>query len=115
MGKHNELAMLLGMTSKRASFRKYLIASYAPSRTRAYEADVTHARQSGGQMPGADVQVAKYLAAQAGKRAYATLQRGLAGVGRERPARGRRSPVRTELVRATMKGIGRVFPIKQRQ
>src|SRR5258708_8420933 len=107
MGKHNELAMLLGMTSKGASFRKYLIASYAPSTKRAYQDDVTHFRQWGGKIPATDVQVAKYLAAHAGKLAYATLQRRLAGVHREHLARGLRPPPSTELVPATIEGTAR--------
>jgi len=115
MGKHNELAMLLGTTPKGASFRKYLIASYARNTKRAYECDVAHFKGWGGKIPATEVQVAKYVAAHAGKLAYATLQRRLAGIHREHLARGFRSPARTELVRATMKGIARVYTRKQRQ
>ncbi len=115
MGKHNELALLLGTTSRRAPFRKYLMASYAQSTKRAYQCDVARFRRWGGRIPATDVQIAKYLAAHAGKLAYATLQRMLAGIHREHLARGLRSPVRTELVRATMKGIARVYTRKQRQ
>ena len=115
MEKHNELAKLLGATPRAASFRKYLVASYAESTKESYAGDVAHFKHWGGKVPSTPTQVAKYVAAYAGKLAYATIQRRLAGIHREHLARGYRSPVRAELVRATMKGVGRVYSRRQRK
>ena len=106
MEKHNQLATLLSATPRAASFRKYLVASYAESTKESYAGDVAHFKRWGGRIPATATQIAKYVAAYAGKLAYATIQRRLAGIHREHLARGYRSPVRTELVRATMKGWG---------
>jgi integrase len=111
----NELAVLLGRAPKHAPYRKYLMASYSENTKRAYEGDVAHFRQWGGRIPSRAVQVAQYLAAHAGKQAYATLSRRLSGIHREHVAKGLRSPVRSELVRATMRGIARTYSRKQRQ
>ena len=115
MGKHNELATLLSATPRAASFRKYLVASYADSTKASYAGDVMHFKRWGGCIPATATQIAKYVAAYAGKLAYATIQRRLAGIHREHLARGYRSPVRSELVRATMKGVGRVYSRRQRK
>ncbi len=111
----NELAALLGRVPKRAPYRKYLVASYAENTKRAYEGDVAHFKQWGGRIPATPMQVARYLAAYAGKQAFATLSRRIAGIHREHMARGLRSPARSELVRATLRGIARTYSRKQRQ
>ena len=115
MGRQNELALLLGRVPKRATYRKYLIASYSKNTKAAYETDMRHFKQWGGRIPSMPMQVARYLAAYAGKLAFATLSRRLAAIHREHEARGYRSPARTELVRATLRGIGRTYSRRQRQ
>ncbi len=106
---------LRGKGAKGSSFSKYLAASYAENTTAAYAADVTHFKRWGGRIPSTENQVARYVAAYAGTFAHATLARRLAGLHREHLARGLRSPVRSELVRKTMKGVSRVYLRKQRK
>ena len=114
MGKHDELATLLSGTPLRATFRRFLEASHAPSTVRAYREGVAHFKRWGGKVPSTETQVAKYLAAFAGKLAKATLEQRLAAIHAEHLARGLKSPVRGQLVRATMNGIARLYSKKQR-
>ncbi len=111
----SELAALLGRTPKRALYRKYLLASYAENTRCAYDADIAHFRQWGGRIPATAMQVAQYLAFFAGKLAFATLRRRVTAIHREHAARGRRSPAKSELVRATLRGIARTYTVRQRK
>jgi len=110
-----ELAALLGRVPRRAPYRKYLMASYADNTKRAYQSDIEHFKRWGGRVPSTAMQVAQYLAAFAGKLAYATLSRRLAAIHHEHVLRGSRSPARTALVRATLRGIARTYSRRQRQ
>jgi integrase len=107
--------MLLRTTPPRATFRRFLMASYAEGTLGAYQAGVKHFREWGGRIPSTGVEVARYLAAFAGKAAYTTLAQRLSALHREHLSRGFKSPVKNELVRATLRGIARVYGRKQRQ
>lgn len=111
----SNLAALLGRIPKRASYRRYLMASYAESTRLAYKRDVAHFRRWGGRIPSTAMQIARYLAAYAGELAHATLNRRIAAIYREHALQGLRSPARSELVRATLRGIARTYSRKQRQ
>lgn len=111
----SSLAKLLGQAPVRAPYRKYLVASYAENTKRAYEGDVQHFRHWGGRFPATPSEIARYLAVHAGKLAFATLSRRVAGIHREHLARGLKSPGRSELVRATLRGIARTYSRRQRQ
>jgi integrase len=114
MGAKNQLTSLIGGAS-RGRVSAFLAASYAENTRRAYADAVKHFKRWGGRIPATPLQVARYAASYAGKMAYATLQQRLAGIHRAHLAKDLRSPVRSELVRATMKGIARSYPTKQRQ
>jgi len=91
------------------------MASYAKGTLGAYQASVKHFRKWGGRIPSTEIEVARYLAAFAGKAAYSTLVQRLSALHREHLSRGFKSPVKNELVRATLRGIARVYGRKQRQ
>src|SRR5258708_38467040 len=107
--------MLLGATPRRATFRRFLVASYAEGTLGAYQAVVTHFRKGGGRTPSTEIEVARYLAAFAGKAAYITLAQRLSALHREHVSHCFKSPVKNELVRTTLRGIARVYGRKQRQ
>jgi integrase len=109
------VASLLGEVPVRAHYREYLLASYAPNTRLAYEKDLKHFRSWGGRIPCSPSLVCRYLAAFAGKLAYSTLRRRVAALHDAHVRRGSRSPIRTELVSATLRGIGRVHSRRQRQ
>ena len=114
MGGSSDLTALIGGTS-RAKVNAFLAASYAESTRRAYRSALKDFKRWGGKIPSTPIQVARYAAACAGKIAYATLQQRIAAIHREHLAGDFKSPVKAELVRATIKGIARTYPTKQRQ
>src|SRR5436853_7924438 len=111
----SQLAALLRSVPQRAAYRKYLMASYSQSTKRAYEGDVAHFRRWGGRIPAKPGQLADYLATFAGKQAFATLRRRVAGIHREHLVRGFVSPAASGLVKATLRGIARTYSRKPRQ
>ena len=93
----------------------YLQASLSDNSRRAYRGDLTHFLGWGGFVPATSELVATYLAAHAGKSGVATLARRLVSVGKAHVTRGYPSPVESELVRATMRGIRNTHGSAQRQ
>jgi integrase len=93
----------------------YVQAGIAPATKRAYRADLDHFRAWGGTIPATDAQIAAYLADHAGVLKVSTLTRRLAAVSIAHDARDLPNPVRTPLVRATMRGIRREHGAAQQQ
>ena len=101
--------------SRNVQFQQYLNASYSENTRAAYAGDLQHFKRWGGRLPCTPSTIARYLAAHAETHAYATLSRRLAAIHNAHIAKGLRSPVRTDLVRATLKGIRRTLRPRQRQ
>ncbi|MFB2550160.1 site-specific integrase [Ensifer soli] len=89
--------------------------SIAPATKRAYAADLAVYAASGRQIPSSPQDVAEYLAEKAGIYAVATLRRHLAAISKAHRAIGARDPVKSELVKSTIRGIRRTFGVAQRQ
>jgi len=87
----------------------------AARRRSAYRADLDHFRGWGGTIPATDIQVAAYLADHAAVLKVSTLTRRLAAISIAHDARDLLNPVRTPLVRATMRGIRREQGAAQHQ
>ena len=99
----------------RAEVEAYVQAGIASATKRAYRADLDHFEAWGGTIPATDAQVAAYLADHAAVLKVSTLTRRLAAVSIAHEARDLPNPVRTPLVRATMRGIRREHGAAQRQ
>jgi integrase len=99
----------------RAEVEAYVQAGIAPATKRAYRADLDHFRAWGGTIPATDAQVAGYLTDCAAVLKVSTLTRRLAAVSIAHDARDLPNPVRTPLVRATMRGIRRERGAAQHQ
>ena len=99
----------------RAEVEAYVQAGIAPATKRAYRADLDHFEAWGGTIPATDALVAAYLADHAAVLKVSTLTRRLAAVSIAHDARDLPNPVRTPLVRATMRGIRREHGAAQRQ
>jgi integrase len=97
------------------SAQSYVEAGIAPATRRAYRADLNHFAVWGGTVPATDNELAAYLAAHATTLAVATLTRRLAAISVAHEAHGFANPVRSPLVRATMRGIRRERGSAQRQ
>ena len=99
----------------RAEVEAYVQAGIAPATMRAYRADLNHFEAWGGTIPATDALVAAYLADHAAVLKVSTLTRRLAAVSIAHDARDLPNPVRTPLVRATMRGIRREHGADQQQ
>lgn len=93
----------------------YLQASLSENSRRAYRGDLAHFLGWGGVIPAAPEVVATYLATFAGNNCVATLARRLVSIGKAHLTQGHSSPVGSELVRATMRGIRNTHGSAQRQ
>ena len=90
-------------------------ASIADNTRRAYRSDLDHFAAWGGTLPAEPALVASYLAAHAETLSVATLVRRIATVSKAHEARGLPNPCRSEIVRATLRGIKRTRGIAQRE
>lgn len=95
--------------------RSYLQASLSENSRKAYRGDLAHFLAWGCCIPASPEQVAAYLAAHAGANRAATLARRLVSISKAHLAQGYASPVESELIRATMRGIRNTHGSAQRQ
>jgi hypothetical protein len=98
-----------------AEVREYIRASLSENSRKAYRADLDQFFAWGGAIPASPEMVACYLADHAWRHAVATLARRLVSIGKAHTAQGLPSPVCTELVRATLRGIRHTHGSRQRQ
>lgn len=93
----------------------YIRDSLAPNSRRAYLSDLREFERWGGSIPASAHTVASYVAAGADTLAVASLVRHIASISKAHEARGLPNPTRSELVRATMRGIKRSRGCAQRE
>ena len=89
--------------------------SLAANTRRAYRFDLQHFEEWGGRIPCDAHVLASYLAENAGRLAVATLVRRVAAITRAHEALNYTSPARSDLVRATLRGIRRQFGVRQQE
>lgn len=94
---------------------RFVNDSLAPNTRRAYLSDLGEFERWGGSIPATAEAVAAYLAARADTLAVASLVRHVASISKAHEARGLPNPTRSELVRATMRGIKRTRGCAQRE
>lgn len=95
--------------------REYVRSAIADNTRRAYQSDLRHFVAWGGSIPATDHMIAKYLAEHATTLAMATLARRLVAIGKAHTIQGLSSPVTSELVRLTFRGIRHRHGCRQRQ
>jgi len=95
--------------------REYVRASLSDNTRRAYQSDLRHFIGWGGTIPATDRVVAKYLADHAASLSMATLARRLVTIGKAHTMQGLASPVNSELVRLTFRGVRHKHGRRQRQ
>lgn len=98
-----------------ADVQRLVTASLSEASKRAYRLDVAHYEGTGRRLPATPEIVASYLAEGAETYAVATLQRRLASISKAHRALGADDPTKSELVRATLRGVRRTLGVKQRQ
>jgi integrase len=97
------------------SVATYVRDSLAENTRRAYLSDLGEFERWGGSIPASAETVASYVAARADTLAVASLVRHVASISKAHEARGLPNPTRSELVRATMRGIKRTRGCAQRE
>ncbi|MGY3332975.1 integrase [Mesorhizobium sp. USDA 4775] len=98
-----------------ADVQRLVTASLADATKRAYRLDIAHFEATGRRFPATPETVAAYLAEGAQTYAVATLQRRLASISKAHRAISAEDPTKSELVRATLRGVRRTLGVKQRQ
>lgn len=98
-----------------AEVREYIRAALSKNSRRAYRADLEQFLAWGGAVPASPEIVACYLVAHAEHHAIATLARRLVSIGKAHTTQGLPSPVDSDLVRATLRGIRHIHGSTQRQ
>jgi integrase len=88
---------------------EFVANSLAENTRRAYVSDVDQFLAWGGSVPSPPTALATYLAAHAAKLSIATLSRRLASISKAHELRNLPNPCKTELVRATLRGIKRSY------
>ena len=95
--------------------RSLISNSLSPNTKRAYAADLRHHEAWGGTIPSAPEQIAEYLVAMAQTNTAATISRRLASLSKAHRAIGVDDACKTEIVKATMRGIRRMIGTAQRE
>lgn len=108
----NDLVQSIARTD---AIEKYLQASLANNTRKGYQSDLAHFLAWGGTIPATPETVCQYLAAHVGTLSPATLNRRVVAIGRAHTSQGLESPTKSDLVKATLRGIRRTVGTAQRQ
>lgn len=89
--------------------------SLSPATERALRGDLAHFQSWGGSVPATPAMVCAYIGDHARQHAVATIQRRLASISKAHEVAGLQNPCRTEIVKATLRGLRRKHGTAQRQ
>lgn len=89
--------------------------SIASSTRIAYQSDLKHFREWGGELPATPEIIAAYIAAYAGKLSVATITRRVATLSKVHQAMAGENPCQSALVKATLQGLRRKHGTAQKQ
>jgi integrase len=93
----------------------FVANSIASNTRRAYASDLAHFEVWGGSLPASPAVVSSYLGVHASTLSVATLVRRLATISKAHETKGLPNPCRSEIVRATLRGIKRTLGTAQRE
>ncbi|WP_292838633.1 site-specific integrase [Methylotenera sp.] len=99
----------------KSDFEKYINAALASSTRSSYQSDLAHFISWGGTIPSTPEIISQYLAVHADLLAPATLSRRVVSINRAHTSQNLPSPTKSDLVKATLRGIKRTVSTKQRQ
>lgn len=102
-----------GMCS--AGVQEYVNSALSRNTLKAYRCDLEHYVAAGGTIPAIPEQVAAYLSTYAPTLSIATLQRRMVSIAKAHTMQGYTDPVKSDLVKLTMRGIRRVHGKPQAQ
>lgn len=110
-----EYDVIVQLTAHNDGIDKYLHAALSENTRRGYQSDLAHFIAWGGGIPATPETVCQYLAANVGALSSSTLNRRLVAIGRAHTSQGLESPTKSDLVKATLRGIRRTVGTNQRQ
>lgn len=110
-----ESGVSVQLMSQTVEFDKYLHAALSESSRRGYQSDLASFIAWGGSIPATPETVCQYLAANVGGLSPSTLSRRIVAIGRAHTSQGLDSPTKSDLVKATLRGIRRTVGTAQRQ
>lgn len=93
----------------------YVAESLAPATRSGYLSDLSRFRGWGGSVPASEASIAAYIASHAQTHAAATLARWLASISKAHRASSAVDPTKSELVKATLRGIRRIHGVPHHQ
>ena len=93
----------------------YVKHALSDNTRRAYASDLQHFKIWGGALPASPSMIANYLSEHAACLSIATLQRRLVSIAKAHTMQGYADPVKTDLVKLTLRGIRRVHGKPQAQ
>lgn len=93
----------------------FISNSLSSATKRAYASDLAHFHRWGGAIPASPSMIASYIAACAAAEKPATLARRIASLSKAHEALGCANPTKAEIVRGTLRGIGRTLDTAQKQ
>lgn len=91
-----------------AGIQEYVNSALSPNTLKAYRCDLEHYMSAGGTIPATPGQVAAYLSTYAPTLSIATLQRRMVSIAKVHTMQGHTDPVKSDLVKLTMRGIRRI-------
>lgn len=94
---------------------RYIQASLSDNTRRAYQSDLAHFIAWGGTIPATPETICQYLVDQVGVLSPATLNRRVISIGRAHTSQSLETPTKSDLVKATLRGIRRTVGTSQRQ
>lgn len=105
----------LQLTAQDDSVSKYIAAALSDNTRKSYQCDLAHFVSWGGSVPATSEMVSRYLATYAELLSPATLNRRIVAITRAHTSSGLESPTKSDVVKATLRGIKRTVGTKQRQ
>lgn len=102
-------------TIQPADIRYYLENALSENTRRAYKNDMEHFAQWGGAVPASPDTIASYITTHATTLSIATLQRRLISISKAHTMQGYTDPVKSDLVKLTLRGIKRLHGKPQSQ
>ena len=111
----SELTLTKPTAIYQADVQEYVNNALSANTMKAYRCDLEHYMAAGGAIPATPEQVAAYLSAYAPTLSIATLQRRMVSIAKAHTMQGHTDPVKSDLVKLTMRGIRRVHGKPQAQ
>ena len=115
IAQNKDIENTVQLIAQNEDIEKYIHASVSNNSRKAYQADLAHFLSWGGIIPSTPEIISQYLAKHATSHKPATLSRWLVSINKAHTSQSLKSPINSDLVKATLRGIKRTVGTQQRQ